>query len=132
MVSGSSSWVTGIPPDYPPRSARNVLCQLDRLLEGGAVLEGEVGHAHRAGDDEAVLVEAARLGVLGAVAVAVELLARVARRIEQRAAQRPSARPARAAAAVAARQAPGGLAAVEHVAQVLVDVAPPAVGEAGV
>src|SRR2546423_8046281 len=91
-------------------SARQVLRELDRLLEGRPVLEGEVGDTHRAGRREAVLVEAARLGIRLAVAVAVELRVRVGQRVEQRAAQEQPARLARAVAAVAARQAPARLA----------------------
>src|SRR3954464_412588 len=133
---------TALPP--------GVLRDLHDLLEGGAVLEREVGHVHAGGDREPVHVEARCLGLRAAVGVvAVERGGRDLERARRRGPQRGPAAAQRAPTAVGARVAaldrvlarpaplvplaPLGLPGLglEHPAQVLAHVTPPAVEERG-
>ncbi len=119
-----------------PRQRGRVFVSSTTCWNVGPVLERERRQRDSAGADQAVHVEAARLRVFGACAVAVDLLRRDGQRLQQRAPQRLPARRERAAAAVELRV--GALAALvavpvrgEQVAQILADVAVPAVGEVG-
>src|SRR3954447_21100233 len=97
-----------------------MLRYLHGLLECRAVLERERRDRDRARDRRAVLIEALRVGVVGAVALAIEGRRIVGRqRLLERRLQRHAALRPRPAPAVPARPATADVLARVDVAQVL-------------
>src|SRR6266542_2051072 len=97
----------------------------DGLLEGRPVLERCRRDRDRRCDDRPILVVALRVGIVRAVAVAVESLGRDLDRLAQGGPQRVAALGLRPVAAIDAAPGAAGPRA-EQFAQVLRDVAPPA------
>src|SRR3954453_6513261 len=124
-------------PSAWPRLApawRSARPDLDQLVEGAAVVERERRRVDRPGGGRHDLVARRRVGlraqrrVLPGPPRAALRLRRSGHRLAQRGHEHRAAAPAVAGAAVAAREGLAHL-AVQHVAQVLLHVAPPAVEE---